>query len=233
MNQEKISKRVLWTDYVPMLLAAILIIFFAVWRGQSFIKTLPTLITLFVQVLMARANRVAFLVGGANAVLYGISYYSEGLCFTALSTIFVSAPVMIYSYFNWGKHEQASKPKILMLNTVKRLVIIITMAVSWGVCIRFLGDIISTGRFVWLDSLSFVVGLTVTLLSAFGYVDSQYLNLFSCTVTFVMWIAVCIEEPQNINFAVISAYNLFRVTQAAINWTKIYKNGGKENENTN
>lgn len=227
MNQEKNRKKVLCTDYIPMLLAAILIIFFAAWRGQSFIKTLPTLITLFVQILMVRANRVAFLVGGANAVLYGVSYYSEGLYFSAFSSALISAPIMLFSYFNWKKNGNQSNPKILMLDNKKRALVVLVTVVSWIICVKLGGNIISTGRFVWFDSLCFVMGLAITLLTAFGYVDAQYLNLFSCTVTLVMWMAVCMKEPQNINFVVISAYNLFRVVQAAINWTKIHKNGGE------
>ena len=47
-----------------------------------------------------------------------------------------------------------------------------------------------------------------------------------------MWIAVCIEDPKNINFVIVSIYNLYKVAQMAINWTKISKNGGEEeNEN--
>lgn len=98
-------------------------------------------------------------------------------------------------------------------------------------CAKLFGNVISTGRFVWLDCLCFVGGLAVTLLAAFGYADAQYLNISCCVVTLAMWIAVCIENPENVNFVIISIYNLYKVTQMAINWTKISKSGGKKNEN--
>ena len=48
-------------DYLLTLAAAVLIIVFAILREQSFLKTLPTLVTLVVQLLLVRANRYAFL----------------------------------------------------------------------------------------------------------------------------------------------------------------------------
>ena len=99
---------------------------------------------------------------------------------------------------------------------------------AWVLTAKMFGDAISEGRFLWLDCLCFVGGLAVTLLAAFGYADAQYLNIGCCTVTLAMWIAVCIEDPKNINFVIVSIYNLSKVAQMAINWTKISKNGGEE-----
>ena len=214
------------------IMAAILIIVFAVLKGQSFIKTLPTLVTLVVQLLMVKANRIGFLLGGANAVLYGFGYYSEGLCFSAISNAFISAPIMIFSFFSWKRKAVGRNPRLFVLKNRERLIWGFIAIAAWIVCVKLLGNVVSSGRFVWLDCLCFVGGLAVTLLSAFGYVDAQYLNIACCTVTLAMWVAVCVEDPQNINFVIISVYNLYKVIQMAINWTKISKHGGiVENEN--
>ena len=74
-------------DYLPMALAAAMIITFAVWKEQTFFKTLPTLVTLAVQLLNVRVNRYAFLLGGINAVVYGIVYLTEGLYFSMISAL--------------------------------------------------------------------------------------------------------------------------------------------------
>ena len=73
----------LLVDYLPMAVTGAFIIYFAITREQSFIKVLPTLITLVAQLLNAKANRLVFLVGGANTVLYGITYLFEHLYFSA------------------------------------------------------------------------------------------------------------------------------------------------------
>jgi nicotinamide mononucleotide transporter PnuC len=231
MNEKRtcIKKRNL--DLALAIMAAILIIVFAFLQKQSVIKTLPTLITLVVQIFMVKANRVAFLVGGANAVLYGFSYYSEGLCFSAISNALISAPIMIFSFFNWKRKAENGNPKLFVLKKRARIIWACVAVVAWVLCAKLFGNVISTGRFVWLDCLCFVGGLAVTLLAAFGYADAQYLNIGCCVVTLAMWIAVCVENPENVNFVIISIYNLYKVTQMAINWTKISKSGGKKNEN--
>ena len=81
-----------------------------------------------------------------------------------------------------------------------------------------------------LDSLIFVLGILVSVLIAFRFIEGQYFNLLSCGLNLAMFVLLCIENPGNINFLIISVYNLFRVSQAAINWTVLYgrgKNGKK------
>lgn len=229
-NKTCIKRRAV--DVGLAIFAAVLIIAFAILKEQSFIKTLPTLITLVVQLLMVKANRIAFLVGGANAVLYGFGYYSEGLCFSAISNAFISAPIMIFSFFSWKRKAVGRSPRLFSLKNHERIVLGLVAIAAWIICVKLFGNIVSTGRFVWLDCFCFIGGLAVTLLSAFGYVDAQYLNIACCTVTLAMWMAVCMEEPQSLNFVIISVYNLYKVIQMAIYWTKISKYGGiDENEN--
>lgn len=218
-------------DIIPTVPIAILIIVCAVWQKQSFLKTLPTLITLFVQILMVRTNRIAFLIGGANTLLYAASYYSEGLCFSAMAEAFVSAPIMVLTYFNWKKSEKDGRASLLLLKNKARVSIILILTALWILCVSLLGNLISAGRFVWLDCLYFVTGLTVTLLSSLRYADAQYLNVFCCCVNLAMWTAVSVHEPRNLNFVIIAIYNLFRVSQMAINWTKLTNRGGERNEN--
>lgn len=222
MSKNKITNKNL-VDYILAVALGILIIFFAIIKQQSFIKTLPTLITLFVQILMVKASRYAFLIGGINCLLYGLSYFSEGLYFSTLSAVAISFPLMLFSYFNWKKKSSNASPSVLFLKNSSRLIILFGIIVVWLLCAKFLGNIISGGRFIWLDCFCFVGGVTVTTLSAFRYVDSQYLNILCCTISLLMWTVICIETPSNINFAIIAVYNLYKVTQTAISWTKFSK----------
>ena len=93
-------------NYIPTLLAAALILYFAVAREQSALKTLPTLVTLCVQLLLVSANRYAFLLGGLNALIYGAAYFSEGLYFSMVSAVLISAPIQLFSFIRWGKNRR-------------------------------------------------------------------------------------------------------------------------------
>ena len=83
-------------------------------------------------------------------------------------------------------------------------------------------------RIPLLDTAVFSLGVTVTVLLAFRYIEAQYLNIISITVTLIMWIVLTVQIPSNINFVVINAYNLYCVIQAAINWTIMASKNKKE-----
>ena len=223
----KIDKKKLFADYIPMAAAAVFIIAFAVWRGQSFIKTLPTLVTLAVQLLLVRAKPSAFLLGGVNSVLYAVSYFSEALNFSAFFALAISMPMQIYSYFNWKKNTKGGQPRIKVLSLGARLACAAGIVTAWFVFYKCFGALVSSGCYVRLDSLIFVLGVSVTLLSSLRYVDAQYIHLISAVLSLVLWGIICYDKPENINYVIIGIYNLFRSVQTAVSWTKISKFGGE------
>ena len=227
----KLKKRNLFIDYIPMLLTAILIIVFSIMRKQTLLKTLPTLITLVVQLLLARANRFAFLLGGANALIYGISYLDEGLYFSMISAILISAPIQIYSFFNWSKKKTgANRTELKTLSPRMRIAVLIVTLAAWLTILFGFSGLFKNARLPAFDSFAFVAGTVVSVLAAFRFVESQYLSSFSCALHIVMWTIICTSNPSNINYLIISVYNLFMVVKAAINWTRLYIRDKKEKE---
>lgn len=216
------------SETLPMVAAAVLIVFFAVIRQQTFLKTLPTLVTLVVQVMMARANRYGFLVGGCNAVLYGLAYWSEGLFFSAISAALFSFPMQVYSFFQWKNH---SKDGVVSFRILKRRDFLLWTAgtlLGWVGCVLFLGPVFAGSDFLLPDSFLFVSGIVVTILSAVRYLESQYLSLISSVVSIGMYVVMVFRDPADMNYLIISVYNLFRVIQTAVRWTKIYLDQKKE-----
>lgn len=218
-------KKAKWIfDYALILAVAILIIVFAVLREQSFIKTLPTLITLIVQLMMVKANRYAFLVGGINAMLYGISYFNESLYFSLVSAVVISAPIQFYSFIVWSKKPcKEDAPPLRFLGWKKLSVAIAASLVGWGICIFGLSELFQSAVYPTLDSYLFVMGITVSLLAAWGYIDSQYMNILSVVLGLLLWILLTVQDPANFNYVIIYVYNLYRIIQTSVSWTKKYR----------
>jgi len=215
-------------DYVLMAGVAVLIIVFAVLKEQSFLKTLPTLITLAVQMLLVNANRYAFLLGGANALLYGASYLSEGLYFSLISAVAISAPIQLYSFIVWSKNKNKSRPDLKFLG-IKRLLPVLGISfLAWMACYFGLSQFFSGQSYPLLDTYIFAMSITVSILAARQFVDSQYISTVSSILSLVLWILLTVKDPANFNYVIISAYNLFRIVQAAITWTKKYLANRKE-----
>ena len=216
------SKKLL-IDYLPMACAAALIIVFAIRNEQTFFKTLPTLITLVVQLLNVRVSRFAFLLGSCNAAIYGLVFLSEGLYFSMISALVISFPLQMLSFFNWSKKRTAGNVTELRYLGLKRLVLVIfAVLAGWAITYFALAPFFSGAKMPAFDTLLFPLGIMITALSAMRYIDAQYINIVSCTLNIVMWALICMNEPGNVNYMIISAYNLFMIIKASISWTRRY-----------
>lgn len=217
----KIKK--LLIDYLPMAFAATLIIVFAVRNEQTFFKTLPTLITLAVQLLNVRVSRFAFLLGSCNAVIYGLVYLSEGLYFSMISALVISFPLQLYSFFNWSRKRTAGNVTELHYLGFKRLVTVIAAVFAgWAITYFALSPFFSGAKMPAFDTLLFPLGIIITVLAAMRYIDAQYINIVSCSLNIVMWMLICLSNAGNVNYLIISAYNLFMIIKASISWTRKY-----------
>ena len=210
-------------NYIPTVLCAALILYFAIVREQHFIHTLPTLITLAVQLLLVFADRRAFLVGGTNSLIYGASYFIKDLYFSAFSAVFISAPMQFFSFFRWRKGAKKEGTALRIMPWYITLLWCIGTVAAWGVLLLCAYSLFETAAYPTLDALMFAIGITVTLLAAFGYVESQYLNILNSSFALLLWILYTIKDPANMNYLIISVYNLFRVIQTSVNWTAMYR----------
>lgn len=229
----------LYLKYIPMAITAIVIIVFAVKNAiasnsssngafwYQALKTFPALLTLVVQLWMITANRYAFLLAGLNATIYGIIYFIEGVPFSGVYALCLSAPISVYSFFQWKKHSSKDQIELQHLNVKGLACTLCSIIGLWALCYFWLSKYMVV-RIPLLDTAVFSLGVTVTVLLAFRYIEAQYLNIISITVTLIMWIVLTVQIPSNINFVVINAYNLYCVVQAAINWTIIRRKNKKE-----
>ena len=250
MNLRKLAIK-----YIPLLIIAIMIIALAVINTvtalnsedfqtkypndtevtfvvKSVIKTLPTLITLVVQLLLVSANRNAFLLGGCNAALYGFSYILQGLHFSAISALLISSPIQIISFFTWRKNSDKKKVIFKRMSPPVFILTVATMLAGWAACYFLLSPFFADAASPVLDTLTFSIGTVVTVIVAMRYIESQYFNVISCMIQLVLYIILSNMDPTNISYVVISAYNLIKVAQAAHSWTRQYIDQRKQSANT-
>ena len=56
-----------------------------------------------------------------------------------------------------------------------------------------------------------------------GFFACRDLNILSCLCNLILWLMIALRNPSNLNYLVIGAYNLFRVLQACVIWTRKYR----------
>jgi nicotinamide riboside transporter PnuC len=86
-----------------------------------------------------------------------------------------------------------------------------------------LSELFRSAVYPTLDSYLFVMGITVSLLAAWGYIDSQYMNILSIVLGLLLWILLTVQDPANFNYVIIYVYNLYRIIQTSVSWTKKYR----------
>lgn len=222
-------------NYTVVAVTGILILTFAILRQQAFFKTLPTLVTLFVMLLSARANRYTFLLGGCNSVVYGLVYWGEGLYFSMLSALLISFPIQIFSFFHWKKNQtETVSTRFRRLSYPALALTLLSMIPAWAISYFALSAFVA-GSYPVLDCYLFVSGLAVSVLSALRYIEAPYLNTVACVLNLGLWIAITVQTPSNINYVFISCYNLIMVAESMVTWTQKYQKqtAHKENERCN
>lgn len=224
MNRKKI-----WLEWVPIGVCAVAILVCAFVFEQKWYKVLPTLNTLIILLLSARVDRRSFLLGGTNAALYGIGYFTEGLYFSVINCLLVSMPLQLFSFFNWKKHSDGTSTKLRSLGWKGEIVVLSSTVLGCLLCHWLLLPFFGGGQQkAALDIFLFVIGLVITVLSLLRYVETPYYNLVSSITNLVMWGLICTENIADLNYLIMAAYSLFRVSQSVVTWTKQYQKSKKE-----
>ena len=118
-----LAKKVIF-DYIPMAIVGCALIVSAILTNQRFIKLLPTLITLVVMLLNAKANRFGFLLGGINCLIYVIGYFMESLYGTVISTLF-GAVLAFLSFARWKKRAYGKATIFVTIKNKFRILLLI------------------------------------------------------------------------------------------------------------
>ena len=82
-------------SYLLLAVSAILITVTGIIFEQKILLMIPLYVSLVVGLLQSRANRFAFLLGGANCMIYTVAYLIMGLYGQAFSTLLWSCPIQL------------------------------------------------------------------------------------------------------------------------------------------
>ena len=218
---EKDKKKFLF-EYLPMLITGIGILVCAIVFKQMFIKVLPLFFSLIIMLLNSRANRIGFLLGAANSVIYLIGYFLEAVYGTMLSTLFGIAMALI-AYFRWKKDAYGKATIFRSFSGKQRIWLSALLALAWATCSFVLWKM--GGTAVVFDGLTLVLGVVVPLLNIAAYIESPCLNIVSCAAQLIVWIqVVCIDgKLGNLTYLIFMTYALYMTTRTFLRWRLLYK----------
>ena len=230
-KKQKISLKKILLDYVLTGIAFVSLIVLSFITKQKFIKLLPCLVTLFVQLLDSKVNRFGKLIGAANCIIYSIGYFEDGLYGNAFSALLYSMPIQIITFILWSKNKFKQGTIVRSYTTPHRINLSWVVVASAFISIYVI-KMLPNSNFPTIQGILFGVGFVYSILAMFGYIEWIYLAIPSSMLSLGLYIyIVATINPTNITYVIIGTYTLIRMVVGIFNWHKMYKdqailNGG-------
>lgn len=206
--------------FILMGISAVLITFFGIYFKQSFLRILPLYISLVVGLLQSKVNRYACLVGSMNSLLYGFVYFYYDLYGSLFSALLFSFPIQLLTFIRWNKNKWEHSTVLKKLSLKQRLLLsagfIVSLIAMW-IILPLIGS-----QYVFLDSLTNMLGIIIYFLTMFAYVEYTFLMLINGVIGIALYIQMLAESPEMSTFLVYSIYSFICIFMAFFQARKLY-----------
>ena len=195
---------------ILLAVTAVLITVTGILFRQNLLHILPLYVSLVVGILQSRANRYACLLGGLNSILYTVVYVYLGLYASAGYAILFSFPLQIITFILWSRRKEGESTRFRRMSPLFRLFVLlgfIASSVALGLVLKAAGS-----SHQLLDNLSSLMGILITILTMFAFVEYTWLMLPSGLLNIALNIATMQTNPEQITYVVFSVYSMICVT---------------------
>ncbi len=215
---------------IIIILTGIAILVSGILTKQHFFLMLPLFVSLFVMSFQSEANRVGALIGACNAVLYTITYICMGVYGSAASAFLFSFPLQLMTFFNWKKNAYKKTVVFKRMSTKVRIISCVSGLALWAIL---------AGVFYYLkyeyavfDSVSFLLGFIVPILTMLAYIEYTYLWIFQAVTGLFLNIQMVSNDISQLTYLIYGVYAVYCVICAFINVRKFYKEQQNEVQNS-
>ncbi len=216
------TKKSIFLEYLPIFITFVVIVVSAIIVKQKFIKTLPLCISLVIMLLNARANRIGFLIGAINTLIYIIGYLQEGLYGTVVSALF-GGVIQLVTFFRWKKHAYKKATTFRRFTKGEFIITIAGVLICWAVVSAILWKI--NGTEFLLDGFTTTLGFILPVLTMFAFVETPFINLILQSVTLTIWVRIIISSGNiaNLTYIIYLTYCMYMVSRQGVSYIKLYK----------
>lgn len=195
-----------------MSITGILLVISGIYTGQAFFRMLPLFNSLFIAFLQSRANRLAPLLGGLNCFIYGAVYLHYTLYGSALYVLLVAGPVQLLTFFRWRKRPYGHSTVLKRMKGKTRLIsggVALLGYFAFYLLLRHFGS-----AYMLLDNTLTILGIFISFLTMFAYVEYTWLNVISAFLNVVLYTKMLRVYPEQITFLIFYVYSFYCATRA-------------------
>lgn len=206
---------------IIIILTGLAILVSGIYFKQEFFLMIPLFVSLFVMSFQSEANRIGSLIGAINAVIYTAAYLYMGVYVSAVSSFFMSVPLQLATFFNWKKNAYKKTVIFKKMSVKMRVISLAALFVLWSISAGVLT--LFNYEYAIFDTVTFLLGLAVSILTMLAYIEYTYLWIVSAVTGLIVNIQMVINNPKEITYLIYGVYALYCVIVAFINVQKFYK----------
>ena len=219
MREQEVSKKDIFI-LILMVCTAVLITVTGIYNKQNFLQIMPLYVSLIIALLQSRVNRYSNLLGSVNSLLYGVVYIWFNLYGSALSAIFFSCPIQLLTFIRWNKNKRGHSTVLRRMTWRQRMLLLFgyagALAVMW-IVLPLIGS-----EYVFLDSVSTLLGIVIYFLTMFAYIEYTVLMLINGVIGIVLYLTMLRDSPEIATHLIFSVYSLICITFACFEAKKLY-----------
>ena len=188
---------------------------------QHFLLMVPLFISLFVMAFQSEANRYGALAGAINSLIYTAAYIYMGVYASAASAVLFSFPMQLMTFFNWRKNAYKKTVIFKRMSKKMRLLSSLSLLLVWAV-VAFV-FIKLNYEYAVLDSISFLLGFVVPVLTMLAFIEYTYLWIVQAIVGLLLSVQMVIVDYRQTTYLIYSVYCFYCIICAFINVRKFYR----------
>ena len=213
---------------IIIILTGLAILVSGIYFKQEFFLMIPLFVSLFVMSFQSEANRIGSLIGAINAVIYTAAYLYMGVYVSAVSSFFMSVPLQLATFFNWKKNAYKKTVIFKKMSVKMRVISLAALFVLWGISAGVLT--LFNYEYAIFDTVTFLLGLAVSILTMLAYIEYTYLWIISAFTGLIVNIQMVMNNPKETTYLIYGVYALYCVVVAFINVQKFYKEQQNEKQ---
>jgi len=201
---------------------ALAILITAIIFRQPAVTVVPLFISLAVSYLQSNVNRYGHLLGSLNSLLYAAIYaFYYRLYASAAYAVLFSFTIQLATYFSWKKSPSGKATMFNKLTGIERTVLAASGIAVW-LFVFFIISFTDSQNSI-LDVTSSVLGIFVSFLTLFAFVEYAPLMIVSSLVSVALNVEIFLEKPGQITYIIFSVYCFLCQIKAYINVKEIFK----------
>lgn len=198
---------------------------------QEFFLMIPLFISLFVMAFQSEANRYGALAGAINSLIYTAAYIYMGVYASAASAVLFSFPIQLMTFFRWKKNAYKSTVVFKKMTNKMRIISLVALIAMWSALagVFYYLDY----EYALLDSITFILGFVVPILTMLAYIEYTYLWLVQAVVGLLLSAQMVVNDYKETTYLIYSVYCVYCIICAFINVRKFYieqQNAREQNE---